>query len=631
MPSRSFLVNTTTVHSIASPPAWRYHPRRMTAIRGPAIGCMRLSTDPGRDDAHAIAVLHAAFDAGIVLLDTADAYCWNDGETGHNERVIARALETWNGDRSAITIATKGGMTRPDGQWRPDGRAKQLAAACERSCAALGVSQIDLYQLHAPDPRVPLATSVRALAALKRNNLVRDIGLCNVTVGQIEEARRITEIASIQVELNLWNEASLLGGVAEYCLRHRLPLIAYRPLGGRQSAPRLRNHPALIEIAGRHAATAAEIALAWLAGCSELIVPIPGVTRVESARAAARAHTIQLTEQDRELLHRHFPSGRLFRSDQNPAQAGHHTPGHHTPTRATGGGEVVMIMGLPGAGKSTLAHALAADGYVRLNRDDTGGTLRDLLPVLACEIERDDPRVVLDNTYVTRTSRAEVIRVARQRGVPVRCLWLTTSVDEAQVNAATRLLGKYGRLPDAPELAGARKRDVSAFLPTVQYRYQRELEPPDPSEGFTRIDRVSFTRQRRPDHVNRAVIVWLDEPAIEESLAIELHERQREGWRILGLSWQPGIEAGTSSRAEVEAHWSSLRDRAGVEIEVEYCPHAAGPPRCWCRKPLPGLGVVLIDRHKLDPSQCIYIGSGPQDPGFARKLGFQFRSSRGLD
>ena len=153
------------------------------------LGCMRLSTDRDRDEERAIAVLHAAFDAGITFLDTADAYCWDASETGHNERLIARALATWAGDRARVRVATKGGLTRPDGRWVPNGRARHLAAACEASRRALGVERIHLYQLHAPDPRTPLATSVRALAALQRDGLVESIGLCNVTVGQIEEAR----------------------------------------------------------------------------------------------------------------------------------------------------------------------------------------------------------------------------------------------------------------------------------------------------------------------------------------------------------------------------------------------------------------------------------------------------------
>src|SRR5262245_11058759 len=98
---------------------------------------MRLSTERDRDEARALAVLHAAFDAGIVFLDTADAYCWNDSEPGHNERLIARALSTWPGDRKRVRVATKGGLTRPGGRWEPDGRAKHLVSACADSRRAL--------------------------------------------------------------------------------------------------------------------------------------------------------------------------------------------------------------------------------------------------------------------------------------------------------------------------------------------------------------------------------------------------------------------------------------------------------------------------------------------------------------
>ena len=131
------------------------------------MGCMRLSTDRDRDDDAPSVVLHAAFDGGVTFLDTADAYCLDDSDVGHNERLIARALSTWSGDRSRIVVATKGGLTRPHGEWVPDGRARHLRAACEASLRALGMERIHLYQLHAVDPRTPLSTSVRALAALK--------------------------------------------------------------------------------------------------------------------------------------------------------------------------------------------------------------------------------------------------------------------------------------------------------------------------------------------------------------------------------------------------------------------------------------------------------------------------------
>jgi histidinol phosphatase-like enzyme len=234
-----------------------------------------------------------------------------------------------------------------------------------------------------------------------------------------------------------------------------------------------------------------------------------------------------------------------------------------------------------------------------------------------------------------------VVRAAAERRVPVRCVWLSTPVDDAQVNAAWRLAARYGRLPDGEEIAALHKHDVSAFLPTVQFRFQRELEPPDASEGFSRIDVVPFERRRDPAYGTRAVIVWCDdvllrsargagrpahpdEAAVVEGRGETLRRYQDRGWRLLGMSWQPEIDGGTQSAAGAEAVFRRMNVRLGLSIEVVYCPHRAGPPRCWCRKPLPGLGVLLIQRHLLDPRRCLFVGAGPQDPGFARKLGFAY-------
>ena len=578
-----------------------------------AIGCMRLSTDPDRDDERSVAVLHAALDAGVTFFDTADSYCWTNEDVGHNERLLARAIGSWSGDRSRLTVATKGGLTRPDGRWEPDGRAKHLAAACERSCRALGVTAIDLYQLHVVDPRVPLVTSVRALAALKRAGLVKAIGLCNVTVGQIDEARRITDIDAVQNELSVWHDGAVLGGVVEHCLRNQIRFLAYRPLGGRKSAPRTAADAALGEVAARHGATPFEVALAWVSNLDPLVIPLPGVTQVSTAQSAARAQQIRLTEADREILDARFPHGRLSRGQSRP---------HATPAIRPDA-EIVMVMGIPAAGKSTLTRQFVADGYLRLNRDESGGTLRGLLPELRRALQDGATRVVLDNTYVTRKSRAEVIQAAAELGVPVRCVWLTTSIDDAQVNAVTRLVERYGHLPGDRELKQLRKTDVAAFPPSVLFRYQRDLEPPDPSEGFSSIEQVPFTRLANPAHVNRAVIAWCDDPSQLETFAPALRAHQDAGLIVCVLSWQPGVEAGTHTDADVRASFAEVGDRAGLRFDLDICPHGAGPPRCWCRKPLPGLGVALIHRHALDPVQCLFVGNGPQDAGFARKLGFR--------
>ena len=616
-------------------------PHLLDGVPRVALGCMRLSTErdradsPEGNDERGVAVLLAAFDAGITLLDTADAYCSDDSDVGHNERLIARAMSTWKGDQSKIRVATKGGLTRPQGSWVPDGRARHLTAACEASRRALGVEPIHLYQLHATDPRVPLATSVRALDALKRQGHVESIGLCNVNVGQIEEARRVTEIAAVQVELSVWQDDNILNGVVAYCLTHRIPLLAYRPLGGAQRARRLAADPVLAEVAARHGISACEVALAWLMDLSDLIVPVAGATRIETVQSIARAATVVLEDDDRARLDVRFQAGRTVRHREGSP------PATAVPSRD---GDVVLIMGLPGAGKSTVADSFVARGYARVNRDTAGGSLSDLLPELDRLIASGASRIVLDNTYVSRQSRARVIATASARGLPVRCLSIETGIEDAQINAVRRMVAKRGHLPGPEEIRAGSKRDVTLFGPAVQFRYQRELEPPHPSEGFSTIEIVPFERKRDASLVNKALILWCDgvlrrtrsgarTPASADDVEVlpgrdgMLRRHADDGWRLLALSWQPEIADRMMTVEDVEAAFSRTQELLGVTIEIAYCPHPAGPPICWCRKPLPGLGVVLIDRHHLDPAACIYVGAGPQDPGFARRLGFQYRDA----
>jgi hypothetical protein len=157
------------------------------------------------------------------------------------------------------------------------------------------------------------------------------------------------------------------------------------------------------------------------------------------------------------------------------------------------------------------------------------------------------------------------------------------------------------------------------------------------------VEVIPFQRRRDPSHVNRALLVWYDgvlrrslsgarAPLAPEDVEVlpgraEVLRRYRdEGWLLLGLSWHPEQSAGVAAGA-VAACFERTHALLGVGLEVLYCPHPAGPPACWCRKPLPGLGVVFIRRHRLDPARCLYVGAGPSDRGFAERLGFAFRDS----
>jgi aryl-alcohol dehydrogenase-like predicted oxidoreductase len=570
------------------------------------LGCMRLSTAPDRDDARSIAVIHAALDAGATLLDTANVYCHDESELGHNERLIAEALRTWAGDASAIQVATKGGLLRPGGKWVADGKAKALRAACEGSRRALGADVIDLYQLHAIDPKTPLETSVRALAALQNDGLIRRIGLCNVTVGQIQAAREIAEITSVQVSLSPFDDESLRNGVAEYCRDHHIRLIAYRPLGG-DRASRLARDPLLAAVAARHDVTAAEMALAWLMDLSDLVTPIPGATGVDSARSIGNVLRVRLTDEDRHELDERF-SGRLLR-----------LPRALRRPPDTADGDVVLVMGMPGAGKSTLALDLEASGYDRLNRDLRGGSLSDLVAVLDAGLSAGRRRWVLDNTYPSRKSRNEVIECAWRHGVPVRCVWATASVAEAQVNAVTRMIEVHGSLP-SPEVIRERGRDDPRYLgPDAQFRYERTVEPPVADEGFASIAQPTFARRAVPNADRRALILDADDVVPERRETLERY--QAADWLLFAHAWRPQIARGALTREAVDAELAATREALGLDITFAVCPHDAGPPICWCRKPLPGSVLEFAIRHRVALEQSIMLPRSAADRTLAERLG----------
>ncbi len=593
------------------------------------LGCMRLSTAADRDPERAIAVIHAALDAGVTLLDTADAYAHDDTEIGHNERLIAEALRTWGGDRETVEVATKGGLRRPGGRWVPDGRAKHLRAACEASLKALGVAAIDLYQLHVVDPRTALETSVRALAALQQDGLVRRVGLCNVTVGQIVAARAIVDIDAVQVGMSPFDDAALRNGVAEYCRDEGIRLIAWRPLGG-ERAGRLDKDTALKRIARRHETTVHEIVLAWLCDLAPDLVPIPGATRVETAASLARVRDLRLDDQDRAQLDAHFPAGRLLRIPRAERRPADDAPG-----------EVVLVLGMPGAGKTTAALELADAGYARLNRDERGGRLADLVDALDEGFAAGGRRWVLDNTYPSRSTRGDVIECAWRHGVPVRCVQVDTPLAEAQINAVERLIERYGRLPMPEELRADGRTDHRCFGPDAQFRWERQFEPPVLEEGYTAIDRRAFVRRARPDFDTAAVILEVDDilcaSASGAAVALDpddvmvpdagralVREHITQGLLPLAIAWRPQIETGETNVERVAESFARLRAELGIDLDIAHCPHRAGPPVCWCRKPLPGLILEFRARYRLDLTRSVLVGRSAADRTMADRLGMRF-------
>ncbi|CAA9352385.1 MAG: Oxidoreductase [uncultured Frankineae bacterium] len=262
------------------------------------LGAMPLSIEGRPDEAQAVRTVHAALDAGVTLLDTADAYCQGADEVGHNERLLARALASWSGDRDAVVVATKGGHTRPpDGSWALDGSREHLRAACEASLRALGVESIGLYQFHRPDPQVPWAESVGALEELRTEGKIQLVGVSNADPAQIREAQGLTQLASVQNELSPRFRSS--EPEVDLCAEQGIAFLPWSPLGGIAKAGELgRAHGAFAEVASERGVSPQQVCLAWLLAKAPVVIPIPGARRVESILDSVAAAELRLSDDE---------------------------------------------------------------------------------------------------------------------------------------------------------------------------------------------------------------------------------------------------------------------------------------------------------------------------------------------
>jgi aryl-alcohol dehydrogenase-like predicted oxidoreductase len=266
------------------------------------LGAMLLSVKGRPDEAQAIRTIHAALDAGINLIDTADAYALDGDEVGHNERLIAKALK---GRREDVLVATKGVHTREGTEWHLDGRPEHVREACEASLRALGVDRIDLYQFHRPDPDVPFAETVGAFKELQDEGKVRWIGLSNVDNQQLEEALGIAEIVSVQNQLALNFTSPLAKGEVRAATERGIAFLPWSPLGGMGRADQTSAGVAEVqEIASAHGASPQQVVLAWLLHLGPTVIPIPGARRPETIVDSAAAARLELARDEVEAITR---------------------------------------------------------------------------------------------------------------------------------------------------------------------------------------------------------------------------------------------------------------------------------------------------------------------------------------
>ena len=268
--------------------------RTVSAI---GLGEMPLSIEGRPDRTQAIATIHASLDAGVTLIDTADAYSLSVHEHGHGERLVAEALAAYGGATDDVVVATKGGHRRPgDGSWTVHGDPRYVKEACEASLKALGVDAIGLYQYHRPDSKVPWADSVGALADLLDEGKIRMAGVSNATVGQIDEARRILGGRLVSVQNQFSPRFRSSEGELAHCEQLGIAFLPWSPLGGIGNTDRtLRDHPAFAEVAAEVGASPQQVTLAWMLAKGSRVIPIPGSSRPETAVASAAAADVTLT------------------------------------------------------------------------------------------------------------------------------------------------------------------------------------------------------------------------------------------------------------------------------------------------------------------------------------------------
>ncbi len=269
------------------------------------LGAMPMSVPAKRPtEADAIGVIHHAIDCGVTFIDTADSYCLDDSEPGHNERLIGKALaELPPAKRDGLVVATKGGLVRPGGRWERNGSPEHLRAVCEASLKNLRTECITLYQYHRIDPNYPLAESLGCLKQMQQEGKIRFIGVSNFSVMELEAAEAVADIVSVQNEYSRKHRQPETDGVLQYAQAKNLAFLAWSPLNGIGGAKTLGHFEPLLEsIAASHHVSIYQVVLAWLLSKGPQVIPLPGASRTQSIEDSAQACLLKLRPEEIEAL-----------------------------------------------------------------------------------------------------------------------------------------------------------------------------------------------------------------------------------------------------------------------------------------------------------------------------------------
>ena len=303
--------------------------------------------------------------------------------------------------------------------------------------------------------------------------------------------------------------------------------------------------------------------------------------------------------------------------------------------------KIVLIIGYPASGKTVVAKKYVDQGYHRLNRDEIGGKLDDLVDHLE-RLHKDKgiSNFVMDNTYSTKKSRESVVRWARENDFEIMCEWIDLDVGDALYNAAKRMINTYGKILTPEQIKKCN--DIGVYPPVVIYKIRKAFEEPSIEEGFNNVVRVKFKRELdKSVYTNKAIVLDYDGtlrttksrekyPKTPDDIKIlpnrtEILKRYiKQGYLLLGASNQSFVSEKVMTEEQAIECFDKSHKLLDLNIDYKFCPHPSYPQICYCRKPIPGMAVEFIEKYKLDPSQCIVVGDSKTDKTFANRCGFHY-------
>lgn len=291
--------------------------------------------------------------------------------------------------------------------------------------------------------------------------------------------------------------------------------------------------------------------------------------------------------------------------------------------------EIIILCGFPGSGKSTLIEQYP--DYKVLSRDVIGGSYKDVLR----ELKKVTENVIIDGTHLTVDSRYRFIEYARENNIPIRCIYMKSTLEDCMINVLRRQWAMNGEI--------CWKGNTShphMLSPAVLFKARKTLEVPTVNEGFDSVqvipghkpwfDPEIYTNKaiffdidgtlRKTDHLPHKYPTCVDE--VEPLMDVK--KKIKKGYMLLGVSNQSGISKGTVTETVVEECMERTKEMLGIEMDIKWCPHSPAPITCYCRKPQSGIGVYFIEKYKLDPKKCKMVGDQTTDKTFAERLGIQF-------